>query len=305
MRASTPSENLVFVRSANFFFHFIITLRTWQLPKMVNIYPLALGLALVLAAHGYRKGSLNKSGSLCALIIGYITMGNPLPTFGILLIGFYLAGSKATKVKADVKATLERELSSESKEIKGEKNQSSSHKASTGGQRDALQVLCNSFTCEYVVIKSISGLHLRRQREIQPTETSFHFAMFLFSSFSHLSTAALAALIYRLLYSGEVEPSSIITILKPILKRVGNHTSGSILKSVTLSTLRDDEWCPLDSKFGSGVPKFLLLLAVGHFSCCMGDTLASEVCVRKCKSKCSQLNFRSEWKIHTTPFFLF
>jgi len=82
-------------------------------------------------------------------------MGNPEPTFGILLIGFYLAGSRATKVKAEVKATLERELKEESGVVKvgsgrgQDQEKVSKHKSSTGGQRDALQVLCNSFTCKF------------------------------------------------------------------------------------------------------------------------------------------------------------
>ncbi|OCB87815.1 hypothetical protein A7U60_g5139 [Sanghuangporus baumii] len=38
-----------------------------------------------------------------------------------------------------------------------------------------------------------------------------------------------------------------------------------------------DDWCPLSSSRGYGWSRFLLLIILGHFACCLGDTLASEL----------------------------
>jgi len=58
----------------------------------------ALALALLLALRGLRSTSLSKSGAVAALLYGYTTLASPLRVFGVCLLGFYLAGSKATKV---------------------------------------------------------------------------------------------------------------------------------------------------------------------------------------------------------------
>ncbi|CAO1622274.1 unnamed protein product [Jaminaea pallidilutea] len=120
----------------------------------VSVHPTAALLAIGLAVHGLRKDSLCKSGALTALLVGYATMANPLPVFGVTLIVFYLTGSKATKVKADVKAKLEieaqqshshshssRPSASSSRDAPGTK-----HKSASGGGRDGWQVLCNGLT---------------------------------------------------------------------------------------------------------------------------------------------------------------
>ncbi|EJD00546.1 uncharacterized protein FOMMEDRAFT_22321 [Fomitiporia mediterranea MF3/22] len=36
-------------------------------------------------------------------------------------------------------------------------------------------------------------------------------------------------------------------------------------------------WCPLSVSHGHGWSRFLLLVSLGHFACCLGDTLASEL----------------------------
>ena len=61
-------------------------------------YHSALLVAVALAAHGLRKGSLSTSGAIAAFIVGYGHLANPLKVFGVTLIFFYLAGSRATKV---------------------------------------------------------------------------------------------------------------------------------------------------------------------------------------------------------------
>jgi len=54
-------------------------------------------LALVLSGHGWRKGSLSPSGAVTAFMVGLLMMAGGTRVFGVALIGFYLAGSRATK----------------------------------------------------------------------------------------------------------------------------------------------------------------------------------------------------------------
>ncbi|BGP28033.1 hypothetical protein JCM10295v2_007020 [Rhodotorula toruloides] len=73
----------------------------------MQLYLPSLGLAVLVAWRGTRSGSLNASGGLAAATLGYTALASPLAVFGVCLLGFYLAGSRATKVKAVVKATYE------------------------------------------------------------------------------------------------------------------------------------------------------------------------------------------------------
>jgi len=70
-------------------------------------YPLTLFLAIALGAHGYRKGSLNASGALTASLLGFACLASPLRLFGVAMLSFYFLGSRATKVKAHIKAKIE------------------------------------------------------------------------------------------------------------------------------------------------------------------------------------------------------
>ena len=120
----------------------------------VDLYPVPLGLAALLASHGLRRGSLAPSGAAAAFAVGYATLACPTPAFGSMLLAFYLAGSRATRIKAEVKATLELEAGDERDDAK-----QPAHKAQAGGQRDATQVLCNSLfgaaaACTYRVLFS-------------------------------------------------------------------------------------------------------------------------------------------------------
>lgn len=69
---------------------------------MIDGGPVAyLGPALVatlLAAHGWRKGSLSASGAAAAWVSGFLHLAAPLKVFAATLLVFYFAGSKATKV---------------------------------------------------------------------------------------------------------------------------------------------------------------------------------------------------------------
>ena len=71
----------------------------------MDLYPVAALIALALALHGYRKGSLSDSGAVAAFLVGYLHLANPLKVFGVVLIGFYLVGSRVTKVSRAPLAT--------------------------------------------------------------------------------------------------------------------------------------------------------------------------------------------------------
>lgn len=84
----------------------------------------AVIIASALAVRGLRKKSLDKSGAVAGWIVGFITFSCG-SFWGVLLIAFFLAGSRVTRVGAREKQRLE-----------------ASHKE--GGQRTWVQVLCNS-----------------------------------------------------------------------------------------------------------------------------------------------------------------
>ncbi|TIB67145.1 hypothetical protein E3Q22_04243 [Wallemia mellicola] len=87
-------------------------------------------LATYLAYSGLKKRSLSLSGAITAFIVGYASLSSTICSFGAMLIVFYLAGSKATKVKHYIKYQLEDGHDSEK----------------PGGVRNAGQVLANSYT---------------------------------------------------------------------------------------------------------------------------------------------------------------
>lgn len=65
---------------------------------MASLYPGSLITATGLALHGYRKGSLSRSGAIAAFCVGYGHLAGPVKVFGITMIVFYLIGSRVTKV---------------------------------------------------------------------------------------------------------------------------------------------------------------------------------------------------------------
>jgi len=93
---------------------------------MVLDFPwFALLLATLLSVNGLRKRSLSPSGAAAAFVVGFGMMSVKLRVFGVGLIVFYVAGSRATKVGKASKSNLE-------------------DTSDAAGYRTAFQVLCNS-----------------------------------------------------------------------------------------------------------------------------------------------------------------
>ena len=90
----------------------------------------AIVLAFGLAAHGYRKRSLNKSGAAAAVLVGFISFSVSY-RMGIILIVFYYTGSRMTKVRSHIKRKLE-------------------FNYREAGQRNMLQVFSNSALATFV-----------------------------------------------------------------------------------------------------------------------------------------------------------
>ncbi|BGP20708.1 hypothetical protein JCM10213v2_008871 [Rhodosporidiobolus nylandii] len=103
---------------------------------MIRLHLPALAIAVSVAGKGHKSGSLSRSGALAAAAAGYAALANPLGLWGACLLGFYLAGSRATKVKAAVKVTYEQPEHAHAP--------SPSKPAKAGGNRNALQVACNA-----------------------------------------------------------------------------------------------------------------------------------------------------------------
>lgn len=92
--------------------------------ETITRYILALIFSISLSIHGRRKGSLSSSGSVAAVIVGFISFASSY-RFGVILILFYYTSSKFTHYKEDFKSVLEE-----------------SHLK--GGQRNYIQVFANS-----------------------------------------------------------------------------------------------------------------------------------------------------------------
>ncbi|TKY87589.1 hypothetical protein EX895_003603 [Sporisorium graminicola] len=113
---------------------------------MSELYPIPLGIAAYLGYSGYRKGSLSLDGAITASVVGYASMANPYIGYGLTLITFYLTGSKATKFKAQIKEGLETHSTEPAARAAKEVKESGKKRDTSSGNRNGVQVLCNSLT---------------------------------------------------------------------------------------------------------------------------------------------------------------
>ena len=90
----------------------------------------AVLLATLMSAYGYRKRSLNKSGAAFALLVGFVSCSASV-TFGLVLIAFFIGSSRVTKIGAKKKAKIE-----------------DGHQV--GGNRNWIQVLANGGVGTYL-----------------------------------------------------------------------------------------------------------------------------------------------------------
>ncbi|SOV09637.1 uncharacterized protein UDID_08700 [Ustilago sp. UG-2017a] len=131
---------------------------------MSSLYPIPLGIATNLGYSGYRKGSLSLDGALTAAVVGYATMANPFIGYGLTLITFYLVGSKATRFKASIKAQHETHPPA-APTVAIEKKDGKRKRDTTSGNRNAVQVLCNSLTA---VVACVAFRALNRRDGVDP-----------------------------------------------------------------------------------------------------------------------------------------
>ena len=63
-------------------------------------------LATFMSVRGYRKGSLDASGAVCAFFVGLVSCSASV-RFGLTLIVFFLSSSKVTRIGAARKREIE------------------------------------------------------------------------------------------------------------------------------------------------------------------------------------------------------
>jgi len=89
------------------------------------------------------------------------------------------------------------------------------------------------------------------------------------------------ALIASLLWSASFIPGSVASSLLPSVLVIPGEPYDS------------DKWCPLSTSVTCGWSRALMFLALGHFACCLGDTLASELGILSKAPPISIISFKS------------
>ncbi|ETW76557.1 hypothetical protein HETIRDRAFT_460821 [Heterobasidion irregulare TC 32-1] len=79
--------------------------------------------------------------------------------------------------------------------------------------------------------------------------------------FSNSASALVAALLWGALHAPGFPAA------RQVSRALGAH----------LVNYTPDAWCPLDASANQGWSRALLMIVLGHFACCLGDTLASEL----------------------------
>ncbi|TIA68742.1 hypothetical protein E3P92_03895 [Wallemia ichthyophaga] len=108
---------------------------------------IAILVASYLAYSGLKKRSLSLSGAISAFIVGYASLSSTICSFGVMLIVFYLSGSKATKVRLCIFLESSTQLNSNKVKHYVKAQLEDGHDSEKpGGVRNWLQVLANSYT---------------------------------------------------------------------------------------------------------------------------------------------------------------
>eukprot|EP01118_Nematostelium_gracile_P000065 TRINITY_DN10058_c0_g1_i1.p1 TRINITY_DN10058_c0_g1~~TRINITY_DN10058_c0_g1_i1.p1 ORF type:complete len:286 (+),score=67.58 TRINITY_DN10058_c0_g1_i1:44-901(+) len=161
---------------------------------------LSILLASLIAYRGYAKRSLDKSGAITAFLTGAITFFCGY-RFGTILILFFGSSSFLTKYRSTEKKKLEADFKE-------------------GGQRDWIQVLCNSFPATVASMAYFA---------IQEDEIALDFERFWFQSFHQAFILGFYACCNGDTWASEL---GILSPEKPYLitnlKRVAPGTNGGV-----------------------------------------------------------------------------
>jgi uncharacterized protein (TIGR00297 family) len=170
---------------------------------------LSIVLAFLVAFRGYKRRSLSQSGAITAFMTGAITFFCGY-RFGFILILFFASSSFLTKYKSSEKKKLEADFKE-------------------GGQRDWIQVLCNSFPA---TIASMAYFSLQQE------EIFLDFDRFWLQSFHQAFILGFYACCNGDTWASEL---GILSTEKPYLitnfKRVPAGTNGGISKMGTLASV--------------------------------------------------------------------
>ena len=165
---------------------------------------LAILISLGLCYHGLKKKSLDSSGALAALIVGFISFATSYQ-YGMTLILFYYVSSKLTKMKEDIKKKLEDHFL-------------------TGGQRNYLQVFANSILATIICI--ITFMHYRNESSlIKFNDESYRYSILQSMYVAHYACACGDTWASELGILSSETPRLITTLL---IRKVPRGTNGGI-----------------------------------------------------------------------------
>ncbi|KAK4056377.1 hypothetical protein OIO90_002520 [Microbotryomycetes sp. JL221] len=246
-------------------------------------YPWTGAFAALLGWHGQRSGSLSTSGSIAACLLGYLTLANPLKVFGVALLMFYLSGSRATKYKARLKASLEDDHHAA--------GPTTTTTTKPGGNRSATQVACNAWlgTACAVVWRFMYSGDMSRDNAWSTTGTN---RCSLDPKFGSSRTLVLGAVAFWSACAGDTlgmlsnSPPVLITTLKPCPRGTNGGVSvwglvvslagGVLVSSMAAFTLSlENVECHSYVEGQYKLPFWAVVVSVGAWSGVVGSLLDS------------------------------